>query len=65
MERGKVISLSDLAHSQREAIDQMLSGISGEPLSTLWTASMRPATRGGKLCGLTRLEELLESDNQS
>jgi len=48
MERGKAISLSNLARSHSEEIDQMLLGITGSASSTLWTAAMRPATRGGK-----------------
>jgi hypothetical protein len=56
MERGKAISLNNLARSHSEEIDQMLSGITGSASSTLWTASMRPATRGGK-CGFLRPED--------
>jgi hypothetical protein len=56
MNRGKVISLNSLARSHCDEIDQMLAGIRGNPGSTLWTAEMRAATRGGKPCGLTRVD---------
>lgn len=51
MKRTKAINLSDLARNHSEEIDQMIVGIRDESAHTLWTASMRPATRGGK-CGL-------------
>jgi len=48
MKRGKAINLTDLANDQRDEIEQMLVGIRGNAEATLWTATMRPATRGGK-----------------
>jgi hypothetical protein len=56
MKRTKAINLSDLTRTHSDEIDQMMVGISDESAHTLWTASMRPATRGGK-CGFLRPED--------
>ena len=56
MNRGKVISLSGLTRSHCDEIDQMLGAIRGNAGSTLWTAEMRAATRGGKVCSITRVD---------
>ena len=48
MDRGKVISLDGLLRSHSDDIEQMIAAIHGDPGSTLWTAEMRAATRGGK-----------------
>jgi len=48
MDRGKSISLNGFTRSHSDDIDQMLSAIRGNSDSILWTAEMRPATRGGK-----------------
>ena len=51
MDRGKTISLNSLTLSHGAEIDMMQAAIHGSPESALWTAEMRPATRGGK-CAL-------------
>lgn len=51
MDREKAISLSSLTLSHGDEIDMMQAAIHGNPGSQLWTAEMRPATRGGK-CAL-------------
>jgi hypothetical protein len=56
MDRRKVIGLNSLTRSHFDEIDQMLAGIRGNLGSTLWTAEMRAATRGGKPCGITRVD---------
>jgi len=48
MERGKAIDLDSLTRSHCNEIDEMVAAIRGNPGSTLWTAEMRAATRGGK-----------------
>jgi hypothetical protein len=62
MNRGKVISLNNLTRTHGDEIDQMLAGIRGNSGSTLWTAEMRAATRGGKPCGITRADAALPAD---
>ena len=57
MDRGKAINLNNLTRSHSEDIDQMLAAIRGNPgSSTLWTAEMRAAIRGGKVLGITRVD---------
>ena len=65
MDKRHIIDLNNLEQNHCDEIDQMLSCISGNSTSTLWTAKMRPANRGGKPLGSPRIEEPLESDNQS
>jgi hypothetical protein len=62
MDRGKTISLNTLARSRWGEIDQMLAGIRGELGSTLWTAELRAATRGGKPCGMTKIDDTSTAD---
>jgi len=52
-DRRHIIDLNNLAQNRCDEIDQMLAGIGGNLSSTLWTAAMRPATRGGK-CSFLR-----------
>jgi hypothetical protein len=54
--------LNDLAQNRSAEIDQMLAGIGGKLSSTLWTAEMRPATRGGKCAFLRPEDEALLTD---
>jgi hypothetical protein len=56
MDRGKAIDLNSLTRSHCEDIDQMLAAIRGNPGSSLWTAEMRAAIRGGKVLGITRVD---------
>ena len=53
MDRGKAISLNDLTRSHCEDIDEMVDAIRGDSGSTLWTAEMRAAVRGGKVMGIS------------
>ncbi len=48
MNRRKAISLTSLIQRRSDEIDDMLNGIKGMPKSSLWTAQLRAATRGGK-----------------
>ena len=59
MDWEKAISLNSLTRSHCDEIDQMLAAIRGNPGSTLWTAEMRAATRGGKVLGITRVDAAL------
>ena len=59
MDRGKAISLNSLTRSHSGEIDKMLSAISGNSDSTLWTAEMRAAIRGGKVMGTSLIDEAL------
>jgi hypothetical protein len=54
---GKTIRLNLLARIHRDEIDQMAQGIRGDADSVLWTAELRPATRGGKPCGQTAIDD--------
>jgi hypothetical protein len=64
MNRGKVISLDRLTRSHCSEIDQMLAGIRGDEGSTLWTAELRAAMRGGKPCGLSRVKDMSAADSK-
>jgi hypothetical protein len=64
MARRQIIDLNKLAQNRCAEIDEMLSGIGGNLSSTLWTAAIRPALRGGKPCGQTLVKEPLSSDHQ-
>jgi hypothetical protein len=57
MNRGKVINLSGLTQTHRDEIDQLARGIHGKAGIPLWTAQLRAATRGGKPCMLTRVDD--------
>ena len=57
MDRGRVISLSNLTLSHGDEIDMMLTAIDGNPESPLWTAEMRAATRGGKPLGIPTVSD--------
>jgi hypothetical protein len=57
MYRGKAISLNSLTRSHSDEIDQMLAAIRGNSGSTLWTAEMRAAIRGGKVMGTSLIDE--------
>jgi hypothetical protein len=61
MKRSKTINLNHLADELGEEIEQMLIGIRGDSGASLWTTTMRPATRGGK-CMITSasIEEPVE-----
>jgi hypothetical protein len=48
MKSPKKINLNDLANELRDEVEQMLVGIRGDADGALWTATLRPATRGGK-----------------
>jgi hypothetical protein len=48
MDQGKAICLTSLTLSHGDEIDMMQAAIYGSPEAALWTAEMRPATRGGK-----------------
>lgn len=64
MDRGKAISLNGLTRSHSEDINEMLAAIRGDSGSTLWTAEMRAAIRGGKVMGISLIDEatLAEAD---
>jgi len=62
MDRRHIIDLNNLEQNHCAEIDQMLSGIGGSLSATLWTASMRPATRGGKCWGYVPTDERLPAD---
>ena len=64
MDRGKTISLDGLTRSHSDEIDQMLYAIRGHSGSMLWTAEMRAAVRGGKVMGVSLVDEatLAETD---
>ena len=57
MKRRKTISLNYLSLTHRDDIDRMQQGIRGDAGSRLWTAALRPATRGGKPCGQAAIDE--------
>jgi len=63
MNRRKTINLNRLAGTHRDEIDQMESGIRGDADSVLWTVELRASTRGGKPCGLVRIDDN-DSNNQ-
>ena len=63
MDRGKAISLNSLTLSHREDIDEMLAAIRGNSGITLWTAEMRAAVRGGKVMGVSQIEEASLADS--
>ncbi len=63
MDRGKAISLNSLTRSHREDIDEMLAAIHGNSGITLWTAEMRAAVRGGKVMGVSQIEEASLADS--
>jgi hypothetical protein len=63
MDGRQIIDLNNLEQNHCAEIDQMLAGIGGNLSSTLWTAAMRPAIRGGKPCGQTLVKELLDHQN--
>ena len=64
MDRGKAISLNSLTRSHSDDISEMLAAIRGNSGSTLWTAEMRAAIRGGKVMGVSQIDEssLKETD---
>jgi hypothetical protein len=45
--------LDDLTRNHCEDIDEMVGAIRGDSGSTLWTAEMRAAVRGGKVMGIS------------
>ena len=57
MNRGAVIDLNRLNEARRGEIHLMEQGIRGDADSVLWTSELRATNRGGKPCGLTRVEE--------
>ena len=56
MDRGKAISLNGLTRSHSNDINEMLAAIRGNSESTLWTAEMRAAVRGGKVMGTSLID---------
>ena len=62
MDRGKAISLNSLTRSHSEDINDMLAAIRGNSGSTLWTAEMRAAVRGGKVMGVSVIEAVSLSE---
>jgi len=46
--KRRTIDLTSLAESRSIEIARMTAGIHAEPDATLWTAALRPTTRGGK-----------------
>ncbi len=60
MKGSKTINLNHLADQLVDEIEQMLGGIRGDAGGALWTATMRPATRGGKCMIGAAIEEPVE-----
>jgi hypothetical protein len=57
MNPGTAVSLDHLKKTRSDEIEGLLRGIRGDADGRLWTRELRPATRGGKPCGVTRGED--------
>ncbi len=59
----RLVDLKKIGATGSSEVSTMVAAIRGDSSSTLWTAKMRSAVRGGKVCSISRIQDPTELES--